>query len=245
MSGWYFFFFVLLHLLLKMAGLHCFYWWAASPRKIYHIFFSHSPADGHLIVSISWLLWAMLQWASFQISLFPFPDNHHPSFSVNVYWSSMCINWPLCSILTTLLRRIHYHSPFTLQNIDAQRGKGLWPYSQGAGKLGFELRSLLPGPKVLPTALNKHSDRIVILELTQCCLEIKLLEAGDDLSPSRGDWLPGQVPSALVASSHSRGMETPRGCESAWILGPDILRSCLRQRGHQTELLGNEQPKSP
>ena len=30
---------------------------------MYHIVFIHSSADGHLVVSMSWLLWIMLLWA--------------------------------------------------------------------------------------------------------------------------------------------------------------------------------------
>lgn len=85
---------------------------------------------------------------------------------------------------------------------------------------------------------------MVIPERTQCCLEIKLLGAGDYLSPSGGDWLPAQVPQPWWLPPTEEETETPLGvkCLDTWHRHSQKLS---RQRGHQTELLGSEQPKSP
>lgn len=54
---------------------------------------------------------------------------------------------------------------------------------------------------------------MVIPERTQCCLEIKLLGAGDYLSPSGGGWLPGWLPLPWWLPPSEEETEAPPGSE--------------------------------
>lgn len=98
--------------------------------------------------------------------------------------------------------RDHYSPHSQLRAVRLREGEGLWPQSQEVGKLGFELRPLLPGPKLLPTAGQYAALSDGDLQSSLSVVEMKPFGAGDYLSPTRRDRALGPLPAALAASFH-------------------------------------------
>lgn len=228
MSGWYLFF--LSSLVVENWRISLFLLMSSIP--LYDISYLLHPFTGwwafncfHIVAIVSNAAMNREVHTSFQIAPFPFPENHHPSFSANVYWSLWCIKWPLCLILTTLLWRIHCYSTFTLQNMEAGRGRA-YGHIARSGHAGIwtevstsRARSLTHCPATSTTTWWWSQSALSVAWKSDYWGQVTTFPPAE----GTGSQLRYRSPGGFLPQKRKRKL--PLGVK-AWTLGTDILRSC-------------------